>query len=138
MNKCIKCGSYAFNLYKEGIDQGGLCDVHYWQGRAHRAEALMSFQDGAQPAVAEQHKQEPVAYIHRNEYNEYRLEPHDHFDIRSIPFNVDVLLFKAPLRKPLTVEQRNEIARQADENDWHDYDIIDAVEAAHGITGEQI
>ena len=40
MSKCIKCGSYAFNLYKEGIDQGGLCDVHYWQGRAHRAEAL--------------------------------------------------------------------------------------------------
>ena len=41
MNKCIKCGSYAFNLYKEDIDQGGLCDVHYWQGRAHRAEALV-------------------------------------------------------------------------------------------------
>ena len=40
MNKCIKCGSYAFNLYKDDIDQGGLCDVHYWQGRAHRAEAL--------------------------------------------------------------------------------------------------
>ena len=39
MNKCIKCGSYAFNLHKDDIDQGGLCDVHYWQGRAHRAEA---------------------------------------------------------------------------------------------------
>jgi hypothetical protein len=39
MSKCIKCGSYAFNLYKEDIDQGGLCDVHYWQNRAHRAEA---------------------------------------------------------------------------------------------------
>ena len=51
MSKCIKCGSYAFNLYKEGIDQGGLCDVHYWQGRAHRAEALAE-----QPA-----QQEPVA-----------------------------------------------------------------------------
>ena len=37
---------------------------------------------------------EPVAYIHRNEYNEYRLEPHDNFDIKSIPFNVDVPLFK--------------------------------------------
>lgn len=32
--KCIKCGSYAFNLYKEDIDQGDLCDVHYWQGGA--------------------------------------------------------------------------------------------------------
>ena len=40
MKKCIKCGSHAFNLYAEGIDQGGFCDVHYWQGRAHRAEAL--------------------------------------------------------------------------------------------------
>jgi hypothetical protein len=37
--RCIKCGSYAFNLYKEGVDQGGLCDVHYWQDRAHKAEA---------------------------------------------------------------------------------------------------
>jgi hypothetical protein len=49
MKKCIKCGSHAFNLYAEGIDQGGLCDVHYWEGRAHRAEAL------AQP------EQEPMA-----------------------------------------------------------------------------
>jgi len=89
MNTCIKCGSYAFNLYKEDIDQGGLCDVHYWQGRAHRAEA-------------KQEKGEPVACIHRNEYNEYRLEPHDNFDIKSIPFNVDVPLFKEsqPAQKP--------------------------------------
>ena len=49
MNKCIKCGSYAFNLHKDNIDQGSLCDVHYWQGRAHRA--------GAQP------EQEPVALV---------------------------------------------------------------------------
>jgi len=43
-----------------------------------------------------QEQGEPVAYIHRNEYNEYRLEPHDNFDIKSIPFNVDVALFKSP------------------------------------------
>jgi hypothetical protein len=49
MKNCIKCGSHAFNLYAEGIDQGDLCDVHYWQGRAHRAEA--------QPA------QEPFGYV---------------------------------------------------------------------------
>ena len=42
--------------------------------------------------------QEPVAYIHRNEYDEYRLEPHDNFDIKSIPFNIDVPLFKSPQR----------------------------------------
>jgi len=31
-----KCGSYAFNLYKDDIDQGELCDVHYWQTKAQR------------------------------------------------------------------------------------------------------
>jgi hypothetical protein len=36
MKKCIKCGSHAFNLYAEGIDQGDLCDVHYWQTKAQR------------------------------------------------------------------------------------------------------
>jgi hypothetical protein len=28
------CGSYAFNLLSGGIDQGELCDVHYWQDQA--------------------------------------------------------------------------------------------------------
>ena len=45
----FNCGSYAFNLYKDGIDQGNLCDVHYWQ-----AKAL------AQP------EQEPVAWINEH------------------------------------------------------------------------
>ena len=54
MKTCIKCGSHAFNLYAEEIDQGGLCDVHYWQGRAHRAEALA--QDKQSPSQA------PVAW----------------------------------------------------------------------------
>ena len=81
MSKCVKCGSYAFNLYKEDIDQGGLCDVHYWQGRAHRAEALAeqperpyrqlqdngskyfgeSWDKAEQPA-----QQEPVAYAEQS------------------------------------------------------------------------
>jgi hypothetical protein len=30
------CGSYAFNLYKDDIDQGDLCDVHYWEVKAKR------------------------------------------------------------------------------------------------------
>ena len=30
------CGSYQFNLYKADIDQGDLCDVHYWQTKAQR------------------------------------------------------------------------------------------------------
>ena len=34
-----KCGSYAFNLYKEKIDQGDYCDHHYWQDQAIKARA---------------------------------------------------------------------------------------------------
>ena len=30
------CGSYQFNLYKDEINQGDLCDVHYWQTKAQR------------------------------------------------------------------------------------------------------
>ena len=37
MKQC-KCGSFAFNLAQEGIDQGDLCDRHYWQDRAEKAE----------------------------------------------------------------------------------------------------
>jgi hypothetical protein len=33
------CGSYAFNLYKEDIDQGDYCDQHYWQDQAMKARA---------------------------------------------------------------------------------------------------
>jgi oligoendopeptidase F len=33
------CGSYAFNLYKEDIDQGDYCDHHYWQDQAQKARA---------------------------------------------------------------------------------------------------
>jgi hypothetical protein len=33
------CASYAFNLYKEQIDQGDRCDRHYWQDQAMKAAA---------------------------------------------------------------------------------------------------
>ena len=32
------CGSYAFNLSRDGIKQGPYCDVHYWQNRCEKAE----------------------------------------------------------------------------------------------------
>jgi len=34
----------------------------------------------------------PVAYILRNEYNEYRLEPMDDFDIKTMPVEVEIPL----------------------------------------------
>lgn len=35
----------------------------------------------------------PVAYIHRNEYDEYRLEPLDTFKVKDVPKNVDTPLY---------------------------------------------
>jgi hypothetical protein len=39
------CGSYQFNLYKNDIDQGDLCDVHYWQTKAQRPWAGLTDAD---------------------------------------------------------------------------------------------
>jgi hypothetical protein len=33
------CGSYAFSLWKENIEQGEYCDHHYWQDQAQKARA---------------------------------------------------------------------------------------------------
>jgi len=35
-----RCGSYAFNLEKDDIDQGDLCDVHYWENKAKRERVV--------------------------------------------------------------------------------------------------
>lgn len=32
--KCKLCSSYQFNLHQQQIDQGELCDVHYWEVQA--------------------------------------------------------------------------------------------------------
>jgi len=89
-------------------------------------------------ALAKQEQGEPVACIHRNEYNEYRLEPHDNFDIKSIPFNVDVPLFKGsqPAQKPLTDEQIEGIAQMTCIGISPHEDTLNfarVIEAAHGI-----
>jgi hypothetical protein len=36
-----KCGSFAFNLRHESIDQGKTCDKCYWETRALAAEAVL-------------------------------------------------------------------------------------------------
>lgn len=38
------CWSYAFNLQKEGIDQGYLCDKHYWQSKAEESDLMFRSQ----------------------------------------------------------------------------------------------
>ncbi len=39
------CGSYAFNLYNEGIKQGKYCDRHYWQDQAQKARSWVGLTD---------------------------------------------------------------------------------------------
>ncbi len=31
--RCTQCGSFAFNLHRRGIDQGELCDAHYFESK---------------------------------------------------------------------------------------------------------
>lgn len=38
-NRCKVCGSYAFNLHQEGVDQGELCDTHYWENECNERQA---------------------------------------------------------------------------------------------------
>ena len=118
MKKCIKCGSHAFNLYAEEIDQGGFCDVHYWQGRAHRAEAL------AQPPL-------PVQEPDRDKDSHDCWYKRQHFDpiYNTPPLPVQ----EQP--KPLTDEQIKTL--------WIQYRaalprylcFARAIEAAHNIGG---
>jgi hypothetical protein len=46
----FNCGSYAFNLARDGIAQLDYCDVHYWQSRCEKAEVAALSQPAAQGA----------------------------------------------------------------------------------------
>jgi hypothetical protein len=147
MKQC-KCGSYAFNLYKEDIDQGDLCDVHYWKEKAL-----------AQP------EQEPVAWLCKRKDGHFDVltdetctkcfpvYAHPPFvtwgdQIGGIGFNepmlnanYKVIATIAPQnfaisRKPLTHEQRFDLLTKFEphKNKWEASAIlIDMVEIAHGI-----
>lgn len=127
MSKCVKCGSYAFNLYKEDIDQGGLCDVHYWQYRAHRAEALAE-----QPAQ----QQEPVAtvigkFLTRKDELRTCIEP-------ELPLGTKLYTTPPAQRKPLTDEDCTRIYNEANGITTKNPPItteriFKAMRAAHGI-----
>ena len=72
-------------------------------------EALMSQSDGAQPAVAEQHKQEPDVYIPADALRQ--LKGTSLLILRSVPLygyrgdGLTPLYTTPPQRKPLTDEQ---------------------------------
>jgi hypothetical protein len=152
MKTCIKCGSHAFNLHAEEIDQGGLCDVHYWQGRAHRAEALE--QPEQEPVAWEQFypdigkpqlKQEPVGFMnagHVHEMQQGRL-PYVYVYPKG-GVGADIAVYTTPPKRPwvgLTDEQiwkfwssRPEVPEG--EDDSMEAEFVAAVRrvlAAHGI-----
>ena len=75
-----------------------------WQG------IVKLISDSARNALEDkeikQPEQEPVAYIHRNEFNEYRLEPTDNFKITDLPVGVEMMLYTTPpQRNPLTDDE---------------------------------
>jgi hypothetical protein len=109
------------NLIREGINK-------------HRARELARHFIKHINTRPKAEKQEPVAYVHRNEYNEYRLEPTDNFKIEDLPVGVEVMLYRhpKPKREPLTDEQIAEFfgAKAVDESF---VDFVRAIEAAHGI-----
>lgn len=52
MSKCnyLGCRSIAFNLQRDGIEQGDLCDVHYWKDRFVESDQMvkkLSAENGA-------------------------------------------------------------------------------------------
>jgi len=45
MKSCAICGSHAFNMAMEGVNQGAFCDRHYWQRKAEALEAARATPD---------------------------------------------------------------------------------------------
>ena len=133
----------ALKLALEALES---CDVahitdggHQWYDEKLVDKAITAIEEAlstkcvVQPVVAEQHKQEPVYQIklygsqtawHDADSSVYDLTP---------PNKRRILYTTPPQRKPLTDAQREEIAKGWRGRNWTVGDIIDAIEAAHGI-----
>jgi len=55
IRKGTRCGSYAFNLYKEEIDQGDLCDACYWRALAKDLATILRDASNTARELAEMH-----------------------------------------------------------------------------------
>ena len=81
MNRCEKCGSYAFNLHHKDIAQGNLCDVHYWQGKAETArrdaleEAASKFDEMAKDIPVDSYRYWNAVEVVRALRNMARIAP---------------------------------------------------------------
>ena len=65
--------------------------------------ALVQFAEAYHQAKCKQVK--PLAYLRRNEYNEYRLEPIDYFKVTDLPIEVNVLLYPAQPDQTAEIER---------------------------------
>lgn len=65
-------------------------------------------------SISQNEQQEAVAYIYRNEYNEYRLEPADNFNIKTIPMNEHILLYKSPPKQAIP----EDVIKDAERYNW--------------------
>jgi hypothetical protein len=119
----------AMKLALEALKDLQLCTDDYYESSHEASKKADKAITAIKEALAKQEQGEPVAIVHRNEYNEYRLEPHDSFDIESIPFNVDVPLYTKQ-RMTLTNE---EIMAEHLETDVETYRKFKEWQAAHGI-----
>ena len=117
---------------------------HWKKADAAKAEFDKLIEDTIRTAIEQAETaqgQEPVAWVDVHDYTNLYYRK---------PAQVDVVpLYYAPpaqefvcstglcrYRKPLTDEQREEIAKGWRGRNWTVGDIIDAIEKAHGITGE--
>ena len=128
MKQC-KCGSYAFNLYKEDIDQGDLCDVHYWRalakpeqepvGEAYLCDRCQTPFDGAYECPSCGHHTSTKEPVYTTPPQRTEQEPvawADHGVVNWIAdkqFKHASLLYTTPPQRTwvgLTDEEHNEIA----------------------------
>ena len=107
----IQARKLRFALWRHGCDcrDEHTCDPLQDEYAKQFNDSIIKLEQ----AIAELESQEPVAYIRRNEYNEYRLEPTDNFKIEDIPVSVEVMLYThPPQRKPLTDEQATRLIQE--------------------------
>jgi len=109
----FNCGSYAFNLYKDGIDQGNLCDVHYWQAKA-LAQPEQDHIPDARKMVTEQ---EPVAVVDANDEGYWA----DILPDRNV--KVGQLLYTTPPQRTWVGLTDEEIKKIAKKHKWHESNV---------------
>lgn len=75
MKCCEKkgCGSFALNLHQEGIDQGALCDRHYWQDQAATKDTeIAELRKHRDAAVTDYTRMQEIALQAESERDEAR------------------------------------------------------------------